>query len=69
MEEKTKKSKISIILFIITSVFFAMPSVLYLIQNKTIYRFVYVWTYLFRIPSTSMEKMTNAILFFILFIK
>ena len=62
-----KKSKLPVILFIVASIFFAIPSIIYIIQNKTIYRFVYVWTYLFRMPTTSNEKMVNAILFFALF--
>ena len=47
-----KKSKLPVILFIVASIFFAIPSIIYIIQNKTIYRFVYVWTYLFRMPTT-----------------
>lgn len=66
--EKAKLSKIKvkmpIIIFVIASIAFMIPSIIYIIQNKTIYRFVYVWTYLFRIPTSSNEKILNAILFF-----
>ena len=62
-----KKIKLPIIIFFVTSIVFALPSILYLLQNKTVYKFYYVWTYLFRMPETSNEKMINAILFFVLF--
>lgn len=62
-----RKTKLPILIFIITSIIFALPSITYILQNKTIYKFYYVWTYLFRLPKTSNEKMINAILFFILF--
>ena len=62
-----KKIKLPIIIFFVTSIVFALPSILYLLQNKTVYKFYYVWTYLFRMPETSNEKMINAILFFALF--
>src|SRR5699024_6382427 len=45
---------------------FVVPSIIYLIQNKSIYRFTWVWTYLFRFPTTSSERMVNAIMFFAL---
>ena len=61
-----KKIKLPIIIFFVTSIVFALPSILYLLQNKTVYKFYYVWTYLFRMPETSNEKMINAILFFVL---
>ena len=64
---KAKKAKLPIIIFIITSIIFAVPSIIYLLQNKTIYRFHHVWTFLFRSPLTNNEKMVNAILFFTLF--
>ena len=62
-----KKIRLPIIIFFVTSIVFALPSILYLLQNKTIYKFYFVWTYLFRMPETSNEKMINAILFFALF--
>lgn len=68
MEEKNiqKKARLPVILFIIATMAFVAPSILYLAQNKTIYRFYFVWTYLFRLPTTSGEKMVNAIMFFAL---
>lgn len=65
--EHRKKVKLPVIMFFLTSVILALPSIIYLIKNKTIYRFYYVWTYFFRIPRTSNEKIANAILFFIIF--
>ena len=62
-----KKIKLPIIVFFITSIVFALPSILYLLENKTIYKFYFVWTYFFKLPRTSNEKMINAILFFALF--
>ena len=62
-----KKIKLPIILFFITSIVFALPSMVYWLQNKTIYKFYFVWTYLFKMPKTSNERMINAILFFALF--
>lgn len=62
-----KKIKLPIIMFFITSIVFALPSMVYLLQNKTIYKFYFVWTYLFKMPKTSNERMINAMLFFALF--
>lgn len=61
-----KKAKLPVILFVLTTIAFITPSIIYLVQNKTVYRFFYVWTYLFRLPTTSNEKIMNAIIFFAL---
>lgn len=61
------KDKILIELFIIVSAVFAIPSILYLIQNKTIYKFYYVWTFFFKKPDTGNEKLLNAIMIVALF--
>ncbi len=67
-ENKTKKKvSIPIIIFIIASIGFALPSIIYFLENKTIYKFYYVWTYLFRFPTSSSEKILNAMLFFTIF--
>ena len=68
MEKETtqKRSKLPVIIFIVALIAFVAPSVAYLVQNKSIYRFSWVWTYLFRLPTTSGERMFNAIMFFAL---
>lgn len=65
-EDIQKKAKLPVIIFIIATIALVTPSILYLLQNKSVYRFYYVWTYLFRLPTTSTEKMVNAIVFFAL---
>lgn len=67
MNIKKNKNNIFIILFTICSAFFAVPSIIYIFQNKTIYKFSWVWTYLFKRPMTKIDCYTNAFLFFILF--
>ena len=68
MKEETaqKKVKLPVVIFIIASIAFVVPSIIYLVQNKSVYRFSWVWTYLFRFPTTSSERMVNAIMFFAL---
>ena len=73
MEEtvKLKKDKsgasLHIIIFFITSIVFAIPSIIYLIKNKTIYRFsVEVWTYFFKYPETQTDRLNNALIFFLI---
>lgn len=51
------------ILFIIFSIIFSLPSILYLIKNKSILKFIGNWTWLGKIPTNNNEKMLNAILF------
>ena len=67
MNIKKNKNNIFIILFTICSAFFAVPSIIYIFQNKTIYKFSWVWTYLFKRPMTKMDCYINAFLFFVLF--
>ena len=70
MEETVKKKKFNInlpmVIFIIASVIFAVPSITYLIKNKTVYGFYYVWTYFFKLPETKAEMLNNALMFFLL---
>ncbi len=73
MEEtvKLKKDKsgasLHIIIFFITSIVFAIPSIIYLIKNKTICRFsVEVWTYFFKYPETQTDRLNNALIFFLI---
>ena len=71
-KENKIKDKFWIVLFIIASATFAIPSISYLVQNKTIYQFYYVWTFFFKVPATNIDKLLNTImvigLFSILFI-
>ena len=67
MNIKKNKNNIFIILSTICSAFFAVPSIIYIFQNKTIYKFSWVWTYLFKRPMTKIDCYINAFLFFILF--
>jgi len=64
---KINKSKSFLVLYVLLLALFALPSISYLIQNKTVYRFIWMWTYFFKLPSTQNEKSLNAIIFFTLF--
>lgn len=66
LKEKFKR-KICVTLFLILSLLFAVPSIIYLIKNKTVYRFIWMRTFLFRLPTTQSEKLLNALLFFGIF--
>ena len=71
MEESVKKNKklninLPVLIFIITAIVFAIPSITYLMKNKTIYGFYYVWTYFFNNPATKSEMLNNALMFFLL---
>ena len=65
--EKTLKRKLPVILYIIVAVIFMLPSVIYMIKNKTVYNFIYMFTYFFRTPTTTIEKLGNALMYFGLF--
>ena len=65
--EKNLKSKLPVILYILTAIIFIAPSVIYMIKNKTVYDFIYMFTYFFRIPTTTIEKFGNALMYFGLF--
>ena len=54
-----KTKKIYVILYIILTCGFILPSIIYLIKNKTAYQFQFGWTYLFR--STATHKFDNII--------
>lgn len=64
---KRNANKKYIIAFFICSVMFALPSIIYMIQNKTVYRFAWMCTYFLRRPFTQSEALLNAIIFFALF--
>lgn len=61
------KNKLPTILLVVFTFLFTVPSITYLVQNKTIYKFYWVWTFLFKRPETQTEKFLNAGLFFLLF--
>lgn len=67
MKKKISKENLIKILLILFSAAFAVPSIIYIIQNKTIYKFYWAWTWLFRMPSNSQEKILNATFFVIIF--
>ncbi len=67
MKKQISKESLIKILLILFSVAFAFPSIIYTIQNKTIYKFYWVWTWLFKMPNSSQEKVLNAIFFIVLF--
>ena len=58
-----KNKKWVLPLFIIVAICFSMPSIIYLIKNQSIYRFIYQWAFVFKIPNTAFLKGTNAICF------
>lgn len=78
MEKITKKNEIEnnnknrlnlnlpIIIFFVASLVLAIPSITYLIKNKTVYGFYYVWTYSFKMPVNKAEMLNNALMFFLL---
>lgn len=66
LKEKFKR-KICVTLFLILSLLFAVPSIIYLIKNKTVYKFVWMSTYFLRRPLTQNEGILNALIFFTLF--
>lgn len=61
-----KESIIKIIYFF-TSVLLTIPSIIYLIKNRTIYNFVYVFSYMYRSATGEYEHYINAIIYVILF--
>ena len=67
MKLERLKNKLPTILLAVFTFLFTVPSITYLVQNKTIYKFYWVWTFLFKRPETQTEKFLNAGLFFLLF--
>ncbi len=65
--EKNLKSKLPVILYILTAIIFVTPSVIYMIKNNTVYNFIYMFTYFFKIPTSAFEKLGNALMYFGLF--
>ena len=67
MKLERLKNKLPTILLVVFTFLFTVPSITYLVQNKTIYKFYWVWTFLSKRPGTQTEKFLNAGLFFLLF--
>ena len=57
------KNKKWLLLFIAVVICFAMPSIIYLAKNQSIYNFIYQWTFIFKIPKTILAKWINTISF------
>ena len=58
-----KNKKWVLTLFIAVVVCFALPSILYLIKNQSIYWFTYQWTFIFKTPNTALLRGTNTVFF------
>lgn len=57
------RNKKWLLLFITVVICFAMPSIIYLAKNQSIYNFIYQWTFIFKIPKTILAKWINTISF------
>ena len=62
-ESFNMKNKKWLLLFITVVICFAMPSIIYLAKNQSIYNFIYQWTFIFKIPKTISAKWINTICF------
>lgn len=58
-----KNKKWVLTLFIAVVVCFALPSILYLIKNQSIYWFTYQWAFIFKTPNTALLREINTICF------
>lgn len=65
--KKIDKENIIKIVYFFTSILFTIPSINYLIKNKTIYNFVHVFSYMYRNVSEKYELYINAIIYVVLF--
>lgn len=62
------KQTIYKLVFLALVIAFALPSIFYLIEHKTVYRFYAVFTYLFTLPRIgSIDTLINTVLYVILF--
>ena len=64
---KIETNKLIIVAYLFTSILLAVPSVIYLIKNKTIYHFTQVFNYTFVKPQVISDRYINAILYISLF--
>lgn len=67
-KKAVSKQQMLVIFYIAISAIFALPSVLYMIQNHSIYRFIYMYSYTFKQVGSSYEYLFNAFLFMSLWI-
>lgn len=64
---KKISTKIISAIYVLLSLLFAIPSIRYLIQNKTVYYFIHVFTYTFTKAQNVNEQYLNAIIYLCLF--
>ena len=67
LKKQVNKNNIMLILYLIISIIFAIPSVIYLIQNKTIYQFTNMFEYTYKIGGNLTDFILYAATFFALF--
>lgn len=64
---KRVSTKMVNMIYVLLSLALAIPSMVYLIQNKTVYYFIHVFTYTFTKAQSMNEQYQNAILYLCLF--
>lgn len=67
-KRRVSKKEILITLYIGLSALFAVPSIVYLLQNHSIYRFIYMYSYTFTKVVYRYEYLFNAFVFIALWI-
>lgn len=67
MKKEISSNLVIKIIYFFTSVLLTIPSIIYLIKNRTIYNFVYVFSYMYRSATGEYEHYINAIIYVILF--
>ena len=65
--KKQIKNKLIIISYLFISFLFTIPSIIYLIQNKTVYHFSQIFTYTFMSNNTTYDNYINAIIYLCIF--
>lgn len=66
-KEETIKNLLIKIMYVITSLLFTIPSIIYLIQNKTVYNFIYVFSYFFTKKVLPTDYYINTIIYIVIF--
>ncbi len=64
---KTSKDKGYLVIFIFGAVLLMIPSVIYFVQNKTVYDFIWMFTYFLKAPTSNFDGIFNALMYFGLF--
>ncbi|MFR0822203.1 MAG: hypothetical protein ACLU84_02710 [Clostridia bacterium] len=62
-KREVSKKQMLVVFYIAISAIFALPSVIYLLQNHSVYRFIYMYSYTFTTALTSSEYILNALMF------